>query len=56
MTEKSKHLFIRFSKKEIVKEDEKYILIDINKPNGFLEQVLTAFNNPNKAVFRDDEE
>lgn len=55
MAEKSKHLFIRYSKKEIVKEDEKYILIDIDKPEEFLEQLLTAFNNPNKAVFRDDE-
>ena len=56
MTEEPNTLIMRFPKKNIIKEDEKTIMVEIDDARGFLEQLLKGFTNPNKAVVRMDEQ
>lgn len=56
MTEEPNTLIMRFPKKNIIKEDEKTIMVEIDDAMGFLEQLTKAFVNPNMAVVRRDEE
>lgn len=54
MTKEPNTLILRFPKKNIIREDEKTIMIEIDDAKGFLEQLLKGFANPNKAVVRMD--
>lgn len=56
MTEDPNILMLRFPKKNIIKETENTVMIQIDDARGFLEQLLKAFVNPNMAVVRKDEE
>lgn len=56
MTEDPNILSMRFPKKNIIKEDEKTIWIQVDDAKGFLEQLAKAFVNPNMAVVRKDED
>lgn len=54
MTEEPNTLILRFPKKNIIKEDENTVTVEIDDARGFLEQLLRGFANPNKAVVRMD--
>ena len=56
MTEEPNTLIMKFPRKNIIKEDEKTILIQVDDAKGFLEQMAMTFVNPNMAVVRKDEE
>ena len=56
MTEEPNTLIMRFHKKNIVKETENTVMIQVDDAMGFLEQVIKAFVSPNMAVIRMDEE
>ena len=56
MTEEANTLILRFPKKNIIKETENTLMIEIDDAKGFLEQLLMGFRNPNMAVVRMDEE
>lgn len=55
MTEEPNTLIMRFPKKNIIREDEKTIWVQVDDAKGFLEQLAKAFVNPNMAVVRKDE-
>lgn len=55
MTEEPNTLIMRFPKKNIIKEDEKTIMIEIDDAKGFFEQLAKAFVNPHMAVARMDD-
>lgn len=54
MTEDPNTLIMRFPKKNIIREDEKTIMVEIDDAKGFFEQLAKAFVNPNMAVVRVD--
>lgn len=56
MTEEPNTLLLRFHRKNIVREDENTVMIQVDDAMGFLEQVIKAFVSPNLAVVRMDEE
>lgn len=56
MTEEPNILTMRLPKKNIIRETEDTIMIQIDDAKGFLEQLIHAFGNPNMAVVRKDEE
>lgn len=56
MTEEPNTLIMRFPKKNIVREDEKTVWIQVDDAIGFFEQMTKAFVNPNMAVVRKDEQ
>lgn len=56
MSEEPNTLTLRFPKKNIIKETEDTVTIQIDDARGFLEQLIHAFGNPNMAVVRKDEE
>lgn len=55
MTEGPNTLFLRIPKKNVLKEDEDTIMIEIDDARGFLEQLLVGFGNPHMAVVREGE-
>ena len=56
MSEEPNTLIMRFPRKNIIKEDEKTIWIQVDDAKRFLEQMAMTFVNPNMAVVRKDEE
>lgn len=56
MTEEPNILMLRFHRKNIIKETEDTVMIQVDDAMGFLEQVIKAFVNPNMAIVRMDEE
>ena len=56
MSEEPNTLTMRLPKKNIVKETEDTVTIQIDDAKAFLEQLIHAFGNPNMAVVRMDEE
>lgn len=56
MTEEPNILMLRFHRKNIIKETEDTVMIQVDNAMGFLEQVIKAFVNPDMAVVRMDEE
>lgn len=56
MTEEPNILTMRLPKKNIIRETEDTVTIQIDDARGFLEQLMHAFGNPNLAVVRMDEE
>lgn len=56
MTEEPNTLMLRFHRKNIIKETENTVMIQVDDAMGFLEQVIKAFVSPNMAVIRMDEE
>ena len=55
MTEEPNTLIMRFPRKNIIKEDEKTVWIQVDDAKGFLEQMAMTFVNPHMAVVRKDE-
>ena len=56
MTEEPNILTLRFHKKNIIRETGDTVMIQIDDARGFLEQLMHAFGNPNKAVVRMDDD
>ena len=50
MTEEPNTLIMRFPRKNIIKEDEKTVWIQVDDAMGFLEQMAMTFVNPHMAV------